>query len=133
MKKLISTLALTALFLVGCATPSLPAPPAYGSIVSQPEKTGLLQADAQAIRSNLVKRRAELKVARLQAEIDQLKDEISALEIRLTDVERKIAALEPAVSSPATAYTGSGTVHTGPRGGRYTIGPSGNKNYIRRK
>jgi hypothetical protein len=28
---------------------------------------------------------------------------------------------------------GSGVVHTGPRGGRYTIGPSGNKNYISRK
>lgn len=27
---------------------------------------------------------------------------------------------------------GSGMVHTGPRGGRYTVGPSGNKNYISR-
>lgn len=40
---------------------------------------------------------------------------------------------------PSQSYrssrTGPGdrTVHTGPRGGRYTITPSGNKNYIPRK
>lgn len=35
----------------------------------------------------------------------------------------------------AGSYGGysSGTVHTGPRGGRYTITPSGNKNYLPRR
>lgn len=124
---------LVVLSLVGCATPDPYIRPSYETTSSQAEQRALLQTDAQALRSNLYKRRAELKVAKLQSEIDQLKDEIAALEIRLADVERKIAASESAVPSAATGYTGSGAVHTGPRGGRYTIGPSGNKNYIRRK
>lgn len=31
-----------------------------------------------------------------------------------------------------SSSSGSGIVHTGPRGGHYTVGPSGNKNYISR-
>lgn len=34
---------------------------------------------------------------------------------------------------PSRTGPGDRTVHTGPRGGRYTITPSGNKNYIPRK
>lgn len=36
-------------------------------------------------------------------------------------------------ASGGSSSGGSGAVHTGPRGGRYTIGASGNKNYIPRK
>lgn len=34
--------------------------------------------------------------------------------------------------NPPVYSSGSRAVHTGPRGGRYTIGPSGNRNYIPR-
>lgn len=35
-------------------------------------------------------------------------------------------------SSGGARTQGSGVVHTGPRGGKYTVGPSGNKNYVPR-
>ena len=49
--------------------------------------------------------------------------------------ELKIQSPPPEVSSPqAGRYSGgSGVVHTGPRGGRYTITKSGNKNYLPRR
>lgn len=36
-------------------------------------------------------------------------------------------------ASSRSSSSGSGAVHTGPRGGRYTIGSTGRKNYIPRK
>lgn len=35
-------------------------------------------------------------------------------------------------SAGSTGTRGNGVIHTGPRGGRYTVGPSGHKNYIPR-
>ena len=89
-----------------------------------------LESDAQALRSNIVKQRATLKLATLQSEIDALEAEITALEARLVEVNRKITTTELRPDTPSQA--GGGTVHTGPRGGRYTISPSGKKVYKKR-
>ena len=93
MKKIISTAMLSAFLLIGCATPSYPTPPEQP--ISQK-----LQADAQALRLTIQKRKSDLKEAKPQAEIDQLNDEIAALEVRLAEVEQKISELKPTASNP---------------------------------
>jgi hypothetical protein len=74
-----------------------------------------------------------LAAAKLQEEIDRLADEVEALEKRLEEVEKRIAEAEGRMYEPTSSVGGSGTVYTGPRGGRYTISPSGKKVYQRRK
>lgn len=112
----------------GCATPYSPS-----SYLPQSTARYSLQTDAQALRYNLSQRRKELAQTAQQAEAQQLREEIEALELRLLEVERQLANDVSNVAPSGTGYTGSGPIYTGPRGGRYTIGPSGRKNYIRRK
>jgi len=119
------------LLLMGCASP--PSPVSYG-IVSAPVAHSR-QSDAVELRGRLTSKRADLSKAQTQKEIDELKAEIAALELRLSELEKAMEASNTQTTAPTyggSRGSGSGTVHTGPRGGRYTITPSGNKSYKKR-
>jgi hypothetical protein len=82
------------------------------------------------------------QVEKLAQEIGEANAQILALRARVgegaTTSSPAVAEEKPPKTSaspdPATGTTSSGrTVHTGPRGGQYTISPSGNKQYIRRR
>ncbi|MDD2711330.1 MAG: hypothetical protein PHU77_00280 [Simplicispira sp.] len=116
--------------LIGCAAPA-----PYTAPTSDLQKSVYIsRADATNVRNLLIERRRTLATASTSADIDSFKKEVAELEARLAALEKSIAEQELAISR-STTYTpgGTGTVHTGPRGGRYTITPSGNKSYIRRK
>ena len=100
-------------------------------------------SEARNREVNLIAENIALKwqVEKLAQEIGEANAQIVALRAR---VGEGAATLSPAVAEEtppktstrdsATGTTSSGrTVHTGPRGGQYTISPSGNKQYIRRK
>lgn len=124
--------ALAILFLVGCAASAPPANQAAGSTASY---ITTQRSDAAKLRENISGAQTRRAAARLQTEIDALEEEIRALEARLADVEKRIANVEGRQYVPTQTYSGSGTgtVHTGPRGGQYTISPSGNKVYQKRR
>lgn len=129
MSRLLSALAI--FLVVGCATPPPAAYPAAAS--NNAAYIAIQRSDAAKLRENISNAQTRRSLARLQAEIDALEEEIEALEERLADVEKRIATAEGRQYVPAAPPSGSGAVHTGPRGGRYTISPSGNKVYKKRR
>lgn len=130
MSRLLPALALLLVF-AGCAAP----PPTAFPLPSSGNATYIAaqKSDATKLRENISQARARRSDVKLQSEIDALEEEIRALEERLAEVEKRIAAAEGTQYVPAAASSGSGTVYTGPRGGRYTISPSGNKVYQKRR
>lgn len=134
MKRILATSLLA--LLVGCAAP-VSTVTSYSS--DQPGQTAR-RSDASELRTKLNGLYEQRKLASLQAEMDRLDKEIAELKARLDALEAAIAEAEtrqvttPAVAPSGSGYrAGSGPVYTGPRGGQYTITPSGNKSYIRRK
>ena len=118
--------------LVGCST----APVSYTTSSRDLQNSSIytVRSDATNARTKLAERRKMLAAASAADDIELLKREIVELETRLASLEKSIAEQESAISRPSTyTPTGSGTVYTGSRGGRYTITPSGNKSYTRRK
>lgn len=124
------------LFIIGAALATLVAcapahPPAYTPYSPAPAALSAPPAGLTQSRSALLEKKQRLEVARQQEEIDQLNKEIQELEARIAELERQA---EPSKSAETRTPTGAnGAVRTGPRGGRYTISPSGKKQYIRRK
>lgn len=120
------------LILVGCA-----AGPAGSPYAAPPTAAAYLatqRGDALKLREHLAAARERRNVATLQEDLSKLEEEIQALEARLTEVEKRIAQGEGrSYEPPATSSSGAGPVYTGPRGGRYTISPSGKKVYQKRR
>lgn len=116
--------------LIGCAAPAPYTAPTHdlqNSVYTS-------RTDAANLRNSLAERRKTLAAASATEDIERLRKEVTELEVRLAALERSITEQELAISrSTIPTPSGAGTVYTGPRGGRYTITPSGKKSYIRRK
>lgn len=114
------------LALAGCAAPP---PVPYGQAGNQ-----LIYSqrdDLQKVRKEIDARKKKLETAKLKEEIEQLNKEIADLNNQMAALEKRIADAEKAQAN--TAYTApSSGVQVGPRGGVYTISPSGNKVYKKR-
>lgn len=123
----------------GCTTP------VYTTSYATPEPAVATTPSMTVARSDLDVSRKQLKgledrLGRTSspAEGEVLRGEIEALKKRIEELEEQIGQAPSQVSpaayqvTPARSY-GASPVYTGPRGGRYTIGPSGKKSYIRRK
>ena len=122
---------LAALFVFTGCTPVPHQPSGYGVIQS----TQTLPITIDKNRASLREKRQQLSQAHQQDEIDRLKKEIEDLEARIAELEqqdRELKTTPNAVNPYGMPGTG-GAVHTGPRGGRYTISPSGKKQYLRRR
>lgn len=114
------------LLVAGCAAP--PATPYTYQPAPVRSDVAVKKSEAASIRQSVGRKRAEQQEAKLQDEIERLEAEIDALEDRAEALEKEVAAAE------GRSYVApSRTVYTGPRGGRYTISPSGKKVYQRRK
>ena len=137
MKQL--ALVIAAALLTACAAPP-PAAPWDG-----PASASFKEL-ATGVRAKISYLREQREHATLQEEIARLEREIEELEARLIALEQEDAAAEQAraaiaasvptgagVGQSSRGSLGTGPVYTGPRGGRYTITPSGKKSYIRRK
>lgn len=144
--------------IAGCAVPPTPAPPPVAAYAVE-TKEQLLAASvvqsaalipahveeaaaksakggADAARGELTRLRKARAAAAAKDDIARLEAEIALLERRLAELEQRIVEEERTAARPdpsGAAYSGSGAVYTGPRGGKYTISPSGNKQYIRKK
>lgn len=88
------------------------------------------EGDLNTARARLAGKRQALQDASDSAEIARLEDEIADLEQRIAELERQLA--QPTATTTSGGYS-PGPVYTGPRGGKYTISPSGKKQYIKRK
>lgn len=116
----------------GCATP--PTQPA-----GYTPATTNYQGNTASYKNSLetLKRRkqeAELRkeLAKTQEELEEAKRDIEELRKELEKIEAEIKAEEAKKTNTYTPSSGSGTVYTGPRGGQYTISPSGKKVYKKR-
>lgn len=124
--------------LAGCAAPP-PPQPVYlpeSAYVQSGERTrtsadlDMTQRQMKLLQDRLGVTWSPTEGATIRAEIERLKARVDELELALAGmpaVERSNATTQP-----ASSY-GASPVYTGPRGGRYTISPSGNKQYIRRR
>ncbi len=97
----------------------------------------VLRADLDVSRKQLQGLQDRLGRTYSPTEGEILRAEIDALKKRIEELEAQLAQ-EPSQISPSYQATpgrnyGTSPVYTGPRGGRYTITPSGKKSYIRRK
>lgn len=113
----------TLLALAGCAAPP---PVTYGHAGNQAIYSQ--RDDLQKVRKEIDARKKKLETAKLKEEIEQLNKEIADLNKQMAALEKRIADAEKAQATPAYAAPSS-AVHVGPRGGIYTISPSGNKVY----
>lgn len=129
-KMTLSALALA--ILAGCAAgprqqPATFAPSAGASATAS--SGWATETDTQRVRAALANRRDRLKLQLLQEELDALRKEIAELEARLEVLEKRDSEQ---TATPSPTYTPSGATHVGPRGGVYTISPSGKKVYKKR-
>jgi TolA-binding protein len=114
------------LSLAGCAAPyGIQPRPSESYVSSSTYKASLANA-----RSERDARRRQLSESKLQDEIDRLNKEIRELELRISELEWQVEDAERKERAAATSSSPSSSgCFTGPRGGRYTITPSGKKNY----
>ena len=141
MRRLILSLA-AVLVLAGCANRQPPPRAIAPTVSSAPARDWrITESDLKMSRMQRKMLQDRLGVTRSPDEGASIREELARLDARIDELEGELAG-RPAVDSTATTppsvgtgsgYYGSSPVYTGPRGGRYTITPSGKKSYIKRK
>lgn len=123
------------LLLAACAAP--PMRDGYTNSAARASAAAVTEArraDKERNSRAIAEREERLARTTDQAEIERLRAEIAALAARVAaieDEERTAGSSAPA-SSSASAPASSGATYVGPRGGVYTISPSGRKVYKKR-
>lgn len=123
--------------LSGCVAPQYQTytPDQTASYQGSIESVNVASSKVEGVKRK--QREAALKrdLAKTQEELEAAKKEIEELteELRKAEEELKAAEDKKDINHKNSYSSGAGEVHTGPRGGQYTISPSGKKVYKKRR